>query len=95
MKDDETEINAMWVRASHRKKYKCTSTRGQKWHDSLKNFVCTREKGVRKEGEKQHNVRTRIKAFIKAVGATKKDGSPGDDLITARLLNEASLSFQG
>ena len=93
--DNEKEINAMWIRAYHRKKYKCKTASGQKWHNKLKKFVVNKEHGVRKaEGKEQHNVKIGIKAFLKAVGPMKKDGSPGNDLITARLLNEADMCLK-
>ena len=95
LSSDEKEINAMWIRAYHRKKYKCASEKGQKWHESLKKFVKGKEEETRRKGKQQRNVQISTKAFSKAVGGMKKDGAPGNDLITARLLNETSTSFKG
>jgi hypothetical protein len=91
---DEKDINAMWVRAYHRKTFVNKTPEGKKWVDSLRRFVIKKEAWVREQGQTQQNVRIGIKGFCKAVGAMKKDGSPGTDLISARMINEAGEAFK-
>ncbi len=85
------KVAKMWVKAYHRKEYKCKTEKGAKWRRKIRKDLVRFEKIA---GEKPGKVIFTHKQFGKAIGKMKKDGAPGEDLITARLLHEAGKVFQ-
>jgi hypothetical protein len=92
LEGDEGKVGEMWRKTYHRKAYQPKTEEGKQWRQKIARDVRKYETKAKKD--RGRGIKFTVKRFSKGVRAMKKDGSPGSDLITARLLNETDDEFK-